>query len=234
MLRIRISFCQAEEKKRKENERRRRKLEQMRQRASDGNDHVAVDSDDEEDNLSVHEDSKDQKDPVSIKLTVYTENLNVSIPDSNSANIVSSLCETGRPTTLQANITIPETRSSRSNSVANSPVSDAGGTSKMDISMTQANLLVQGPKSSRSNSSVNSSTSDTTIGVSNGIPESDTIVNEVLVASNEPDIIRITKTRTPPSTLPYPPSAPHNTLTFPVAPPRKKKRSGSEVRILSN
>lgn len=220
----------AEEKKRKENERRRRKLEQMRQRASDGNDHIPVESDEEGDNMSTHEDCRvAAKDPVSIKLTVYTENLNVSLPDSTSANLVSTLCEAGRPSSFQASFTIPESRSSRSNSLANSPVSDIGGTSKMDISVKQANLLVQGPRNSRSNSSVNSSTSDVT-GLSNGIPESDAIVNEVLVASNEPDIIRITKTRTPPSTLPYPPSAPHNTLTFPVAPPRKKKRSGSEVR----
>lgn len=202
----------------------------MRQLVSDRTDKIQIEMDDDDkyDTNSLQGDSDgsqdSMKDPVSIKLTVYTENINVSIPDTSSASLVSNLCEAGKPTTLQANITIPETRSSRANSMATADVVS----SKPGRSPVQANLTVQEARSSHSNSSVNSSTSD--VGMNLGIPESDAIVNEVLVASNEPDIIRITKTRTPPSMLQYP-SAPHNTLTFPVAPPRKKKRSSSEVVI---
>jgi hypothetical protein len=201
----------------------------MRQLVSDRSDKIQIemDEDDKHDTNSLQGDSDgsqdSMKDPVSIKLTVYTENINVSIPGTSSASLMSNLCEAGKPT-LQANITIPETRSSRSNSMATADVVS----SKPGRSPVQANLTVQDPRSSHSNSSVNSSTSDVCVNL--GIPESDAIVNEVLVASNEPDIIRITKTRTPPSTLQYP-SAPHNTLTFPVAPPRMKKRSSSEVVI---
>ncbi|XP_052104582.1 WD repeat-containing protein 44-like [Mytilus californianus] len=207
-----------EEKRRKENEKRRRKLEQMRRRVSDGSDHILVDSKEDSDSDVSQESAKD---PVSIKLTVYTENINVSIPDINSANLVSNLCEAGRPTTLQANITIPDTKTSRSSSMR-------GDSNRQDRPLLHANLVVQDPLRSRSNSSINSSASEGPVVTSRCIPESDTIVNEVIVASNEPDIIRITKTRTPPSTLQYP-SAPHNTLTFPVAPPRKKKCSSSEL-----
>ncbi|CAC5398555.1 WDR44 [Mytilus coruscus] len=207
-----------EEKRRKENEKRRRKLEQMRRRVSDGSDHILVDSKEDSDSDVSQESAKD---PVSIKLTVYTENINVSIPDINSANLVSNLCEAGRPTTLQANITIPDTKTSRSSSMR-------GDSNRQDRPLLHANLVVQEPLRSRSNSSINSSASEGPVVTSRRIPESDTIVNEVIVASNEPDIIRITKTRTPPSTLQYP-SAPHNTLTFPVAPPRKKKCSSSEL-----
>ncbi|XP_063428842.1 WD repeat-containing protein 44-like [Mytilus trossulus] len=207
-----------EEKRRKENEKRRKKLEQMRRRVSDGSDHILVDSKEDTDS-DVSQES--MKDPVSIKLTVYTENINVSIPDINSANLVTSLCEAGLPATLQANITIPDTKTSRSSSMR-------GDSNRQDRPILHANLVVQEPLRSRSNSSINSSASEGPVNTNRRIPESDTIVNEVIVASNEPDIIRITKTRTPPSTLQYP-SAPHNTLTFPVAPPRKKKCSSSEL-----
>lgn len=208
-----------EEKRRKENEKRRKKLEQMRQLVSDRTDRLQVETDGDDSDTS----QNSGKDPLSIKLTVYTENFNVSIPDTASASLVSSLCEAGKPATIQASITIPESRISRSNTVISSSVIDIGSNRSLGNPL-QANLTV--PGSSHSNSSANSSTND--VGVSLGIPESDAIVNEVIVASNEPDIIRITKTRTPPSTLQYP-SAPHNTLTFPVAPPRKKKRSSSEL-----
>ncbi|XP_071160172.1 WD repeat-containing protein 44-like [Mytilus edulis] len=207
-----------EEKRRKENEKRRRKLEQMRRRVSDGSDHILVDSKEDSDSDVSQESTKD---PVSIKLTVYTENINVSIPDINSANLVTSLCEAGLPATLQANITIPDTKTSRSSSMR-------GDSNRQDRPILHANLVVQEPLRSHSNSSINSSASEGPAVTGRRIPESDTIVNEVIVASNEPDIIRITKTRTPPSTLQYP-SAPHNTLTFPVAPPRKKKCSSSEL-----
>ncbi|VDI59749.1 WD repeat-containing protein 44 [Mytilus galloprovincialis] len=207
-----------EEKRRKENEKRRRKLEQMRRRVSDGSDHILVDSKEDSDSDVSQESTKD---PVSIKLTVYTDNINVSIPDINSANLVTSLCEAGLPATLQANITIPDTKTSRSSSMR-------GDSNRQDRPILHANLVVQEPLRSRSNSSINSSASEGPAVTGRRIPESDTIVNEVIVASNEPDIIRITKTRTPPSTLQYP-SAPHNTLTFPVAPPRKKKCSSSEL-----